>query len=55
MKLIQLYSRRGQILVYGKINGQLKVLSERYNFPILSIFDGPLTDIGGILVMYPLQ
>lgn len=41
------------LLVYGKINGQLKELSKRYNFPILSIFDGPLTDIGGILVMYP--
>lgn len=41
------------LLVYGKINGQLKELSERYNFPILSIFDGSLTDIGGILVMYP--
>jgi hypothetical protein len=41
------------LLVYGKINGQLKELSEKYNFPILSIFDGPLTDIGGILVMYP--
>lgn len=41
------------LLVYGKINGQLKELSEEYNFPILSIFDGNLTDIGGILVMYP--
>ena len=47
------YDEELGLLVYGKINGQLKVLSERYNFPILSIFDGPLTDIGGILVMYP--
>lgn len=41
------------LLVYGKINGQLKKLSETYEFPVLSIFDGPLTDIGGILIMYP--
>jgi len=47
------YDEELGLLVYGKINGQLKALSERYNFPVLSIFDGPLTDIGGILVMYP--
>ena len=49
------YDNQLGLLVYGKINRQLKELSEKYNFPILSIFDGPLTDIGGILVMYPHQ
>lgn len=39
------------LLVCGKINGQLSELSERYGFNIISLYDGPLTDIGGILVM----
>lgn len=39
------------LLVCGKINGQLSELSERYDFTIISLYDGPLTDIGGILVM----
>ena len=41
------------LLLYGKINGQLAMLSEKYNFTITSIYDGPITDVGGILVMYP--
>lgn len=49
------YDKELGLLVYGKINGQLKELSAKYNFPIFSIFDGPITDIGGILVMYPNQ
>lgn len=43
------------LIVYGKINEQLKKLSIKYNFPILSIFDGDLTDIGGISIMYSSQ
>lgn len=49
------YDNQLGLIVYGKTNRQLNELSERYNFPIFPIFDGPLTDIGGILVMYPLQ
>ena len=47
------YDKDLGLILYGKANGQLKSLSERYNFPIFSIYDGPITDIGGILVMYP--
>lgn len=47
------YDEELGLLIYGKINGQLKELSDEYKFPISSVFDGPLTDIGGILVMYP--
>lgn len=39
------------LLVCGKINGQLRALSERYGFNIISLYDGPLTDIGGILTV----
>lgn len=41
------------LLVYGKTNRQLQELSVQYGFPIHFIYDGPLTDIGGILIMYP--
>ncbi|MFR1518547.1 MAG: DUF6873 family GME fold protein [Clostridia bacterium] len=47
------YDRELGLLVYGKINGQLAKLSVQYHFPLVSVYEGPLTDIGGILVMYP--
>ena len=43
------------LLVYGKADGALRELSASYGFSVVSVFDGPLTDIGGILVMYPDQ
>lgn len=48
-------SKKRELLIYGKINEQLKELSEQYNFKITSIYNGPITDIGGILIMYPDQ
>ena len=49
------YDRQLGLLLYGKINRQLSELSAAYHFQITSIYDGPLTDIGGILIMYPAQ
>lgn len=43
------------LLVYGKVGGALRELSVSYGFSVVSVFNGPLTDIGGILVMYPDQ
>lgn len=47
------YDRDLGLLLYGKANRQLVELSAKFGFPVVSIYDGPLTDIGGILVMYP--
>ncbi len=47
------YDRDCGLLLYGNANRQLQALSVQYGFQILSVYDGPLTDIGGILVMYP--
>lgn len=49
------FDRELGLLVCGNADRQLKQLSAQYGFPVLSIYDGPLTDIGGILVMYPDQ
>lgn len=49
------YDNELGLLIYGKINEQLRKLSIKYNFTILSIFDNALTDIGGISVMYSNQ
>lgn len=43
------------LIIYGKINEQLKKLSNEYNFQIFSIYNSSLTDIGGISVMYSSQ
>lgn len=47
------YDRDLGLLLYGKANRQLRELSAKYQFQITEISGGPLTDIGGILIMYP--
>ena len=45
------YDPDAGLLVCGKINGQFRKLSAVYGFDVVSVYDGPLTDIGGILIM----